>query len=307
MCVVMAESVKILARSGFLLKHTDTGRLSVRFTMRYPLTDSFQGHASRRAWLGWALSLPAWARAQAPSTPVRATRVPILVYHRFAPTVLDSMTLRTTRFESHLSTIKRLGCTVVPLADWVAYHRGERGPLPSRAVVLTADDGHRSQFEVMAPLLKREGWPVTLFIYPSAISNASYAMTWEQLRQWRADPMVSVQSHTYWHPNLLRDRQTMPADVFERHVLDQLRRSREVLNKRLDASVSLLAWPFGLSDPGLQQWAQECGYRAAFALENRSASRHDPVYAVPRHLMVDSVDAAQLAARLEAAFAQEDV
>ncbi|MDE2595221.1 MAG: polysaccharide deacetylase family protein, partial [Burkholderiales bacterium] len=250
---------------------------------------------------------PLGARALESGPEARATRVPILVYHRFAPTVLDSMTLRTARFESHLSTIKRLGCTVVPLADWVAYRRGERGPLPPRAVVLTADDGHRSQFEVMAPLLQREGWPVTLFIYPSAISNASYAMTWEQLRQLRTDPRVSIQSHTYWHPNLLRDRQTMSADVFERHARDQLRRSQEALNKRLDVSASLLAWPFGLSDPGLQQWAQESGYRAAFALENRSASRHDPLYAVPRHLMVDSVDAAQLAARLEAAFAQEDV
>ena len=275
--------------------------------MRYPLADSFRWQASRRAWLGWALSFPVGARALESGPEVRVTRVPILVYHRFAPTVLDSMTLRTARFESHLSTIKRLGCTVVPLADWVAYRRGERGPLPPRAVVLTADDGHRSQFEVMAPLLQREGWPVTLFIYPSAISNASYAMTWEQLRQWRSDPRVSIQSHTYWHPNLVRDRQTMAADVFERHARNQLRHSQEVLNKRLEASVSLLAWPFGLSDPGLQQWAQESGYRAAFALENRSASRHDPVYAVPRHLMVDSVDAAQLAARLEAAFAQEDV
>lgn len=275
--------------------------------MRYPLADLSQWHASRRAWLGWALSFTTGARAAEVRPAGGATRVPILVYHRFAPTVLDSMTLRTERFESHLSTIKRLGCTVLPLADWVAYRRGERGPLPARAVVLTADDGHRSQFEVMAPLLQREGWPVTLFIYPSAISNATYAMTWDQLRQWRTDPKVSIQSHTYWHPNLVRDRQTMPADEFERHALNQLRRSREVLNKRLDVSVSLLAWPFGLSDAGLQQWAQECAYQAAFALENRSASRHDPLYAVPRHLMVDSVDAAQLAARLEAAFAQEDV
>lgn len=246
------------------------------------------------------------AASERPAGDRAPTRVPILVYHRFAPAVLDSMTVRTARFEDHLRTIKKLGCKVVPLADWVAYRRGERGPLPERAVVLTADDGHRSQFDVMMPLLQREGWPVTLFIYPSAISNASYAMSWEQLRQWRADPNMSVQSHTYWHPNLVRDRQTMPPDAFERHALHQLTRSRQVLNQRLDAAVSLLAWPFGLSDPGLQQWAQDSGYQAAFALENRSASRHDPLYAVPRHLMVDSVDAAQLAVRLEAAFAQED-
>jgi peptidoglycan/xylan/chitin deacetylase (PgdA/CDA1 family) len=232
--------------------------------------------------------------------------VPILAYHRFAPTQLDSMTLRTVRFEAHLEVIKRLGCTVIPLADWVAYRRGDLPALPARAVVLTADDGHRSQFEIMAPLLKREGWPVTLFIYPSVISNASYAMTWEQVIELGARPLVSVQSHTYWHPNFIKERRNMSAEAFERFATNQLQRSRDVLERKLSKPVSLLAWPFGLSDPGLQGLAERCGYQAAFALGNRSASRHDALYGVPRHLMVDSVDARQLAERLQAAFAQED-
>ena len=92
------------------------------------------------------------------------------------------MTVRIAAFEAQLRLIERLRSKVIPLADWVAWRRGELAALPPRAVVLSADDGHRSQVEVMAPLLER-GWPLTLFVYPSAISNASYAMTWTQLRE----------------------------------------------------------------------------------------------------------------------------
>ncbi len=232
--------------------------------------------------------------------------VPVLAYHRFAPTAVDSMTVRTSNFEAHLAELERLQCTVIALSDWVAWRTGERATLPPRAVVLTVDDGHRSQFDTMAPLLRARGWPVTLFIYPSAISNASYAMTWPQLRELQAIPGFSMQSHTFWHPNFLQERKRLSPDAFRRFAADQLHRSRDVLTQRLGQAVSLLAWPFGWSDQLLWSLAEEAGYRAAFALGNRAAMLQDPVYAVPRHLMVDGVTAQQLAARLRAAFAASE-
>ncbi len=233
--------------------------------------------------------------------------VPVLAYHRFAPTAVDSMTVRTSNFEAHLAALERLQCTVIALSDWVAWRTGERATLPPRAVVLTVDDGHQSQFETMAPLLRARGWPVTLFIYPSAISNASYAMTWSQLRELQATPGFSIQSHTYWHPNFLQQRKHLSPDAYRNFAKDQLYRSRNTLAQRLGQAVSLLAWPFGWSDQELWTLAGEAGYRAAFALGNRAAVVDDPVYAVPRHLMVDGVTAQQLAARLRAAFAISEV
>ena len=127
-------------------------------------------------------------------------------------------------------------------------------------------------------------------------------MTWSQLRELAANPLVSVQSHTYWHPNLIRERGHMEPDAFQRFAADQLTRSRDTIEQKLSRPVTLLAWPFGLSDDGLAAQAIAAGYRSAFSLGNRSAGLTDPLYAVPRHLIVDSVDARQLAARLEAAF-----
>jgi peptidoglycan/xylan/chitin deacetylase (PgdA/CDA1 family) len=68
------------------------------------------------------------------------------------------MTVRNATFDSHLRVLHDLGSHVVPLADVVAWRRSG-APLPPRSVALTADDAHRSQAEVMAPMLKATGWP----------------------------------------------------------------------------------------------------------------------------------------------------
>lgn len=226
-------------------------------------------------------------------------RVPVLAYHRLAAQADDTMTTRLVTLDAQLRLIERMRCTVVPLSAWVDWRLGRRDALPQRPVALTADDGHRSQWQHLLPRLRERGWPITLFVYPSAISNAPYAMRWDQLREAQTGGGgVDVESHTYWHPNLVRDRAQVSPAAFEAELQLQLQRSRDVLQWRLDRLVTLLAWPFGLSDETLQTCAAASGYRAAFSLGNRSATRDANRYAVPRHLMVESVGVAGLAARL---------
>lgn len=107
----------------------------------------------------------------------------------------------------------------------MAYRRGEAPPPPPRAVVITADDGHRSVYAHMFPLVKRYGVPVTLFVYPSAISNAAYAMTWAQLEELAQSGPFDIQSHSYWHPNFKQEKRRLPADQYERLVESQLTKS----------------------------------------------------------------------------------
>jgi len=121
-----------------------------------------------------------------------ATSATILVYHRFGPVVADSMTVTTAVFASQLKYLHDNGYSIVPLRAVVNFAAGH-GELPPRAVAITADDGHRTVFSDMAPLVERYRIPVTLFIYPSAISNASYAMTWKQLAELKATGLFSVE------------------------------------------------------------------------------------------------------------------
>ncbi len=102
-----------------------------------------------------------------------------------------------------------------------------KGPMPShRSVVISVDDGHKSVYTDMLPLIKKYRIPVTLFLYPSAISNASYAMTWEQIKKLKKTGLFDLQSHTYWHPNFKKDKKKLNPAEYEKFVDMQLKKSK---------------------------------------------------------------------------------
>jgi peptidoglycan/xylan/chitin deacetylase (PgdA/CDA1 family) len=217
----------------------------------------------------------------------QVVQIPILVYHRFGPTVADSMTVTTQVFESQLAAIRHGGYRVIPLRELVnAILSG--GSLPSHSVVITADDGHESIYTEMLPRLMSYGFPGTLFIYPSAISNAKWAMTWPQLIELEKNGLFDIESHTYWHPNFKIEKRRLSEAAYRDFVDSQLRHSKAVLEKKLCKRIDMLAWPFGIYDGSLMEEATHAGYRAGFSLDRRSVKASDRPMAFPRYLMTDS-------------------
>ena len=221
-------------------------------------------------------------------SPAMEKGIPVLAYHRFGPVVSDSMTVTTPVFESHLKYLQENGYRVVSAREMLDHHLKAVLPPDSRLVAITADDAHVSVYTTALPLIKKYRVPVTLFVYPSAVSNASYAMTWDQLRELKATGLFDFHSHTYWHPNFKKEKARLPAAEFEKLVDMQLRKSRRKLEKELQVKADLLAWPFGIHDPWLMDKAVEAGYTAAFTIERFPASRKDHPMALPRYLMIDA-------------------
>jgi hypothetical protein len=119
--------------------------------------------------------------------------------------------------------------------------------------------------------------PVTLFIHPSAISNASYAMTWEQLRTLRETGLVDIQSHTHWHPNFATEKRRLTPAAYRGFAMMQLCKSRAVLHAKLGVEPNVVAWPFGIYDDELFAVARDCGYMAGVTLDRRFVSPTDQI------------------------------
>ncbi len=215
-------------------------------------------------------------------------RIPVLVYHRFAPTVVDSMTVRTASFENQLSVIRNRGLRVTPMGDLIARLQKPDALRDAKIISITADDGHRSVYSAMSPILAQARWPFTLFIYPSAISNASYALTWAQLREMHGSGLAAIGSHTFWHPNFKQEKKRLSPEAYRKFVQVQLVKSKQVLEQQLSTRVDWLAWPFGIYDDELIRMAEDAGYTAAFTIERRLVSPSDRMMALPRFLMTDA-------------------
>ncbi|HEX9023338.1 MAG TPA: polysaccharide deacetylase family protein [Geobacteraceae bacterium] len=222
------------------------------------------------------------------SPAVQGVNVPILLYHRLGPAVVDGMTIKTTVFEEHLRYLRDNGYRVIRLRQLIDWYLKKGPPPPPKSVVIVADDGHKSVYSDMLPLVKKYNVPVTLFIYPSAISNAKYAMTWDQLRALKQTGLFDFQGHTYWHPNFKKDRKKMPPAEFEKSVHMQLAKSKARIEKELGVKVEMLAWPFGIYDDYLLKKAAQEGYIATFTIERRHATAGDSVMKLPRYLLINA-------------------
>ncbi len=217
-----------------------------------------------------------------------ATGIPILLYHRFGPVPTDSMTVTTDVFESQLRYLVDHGYAVITLRQLVDYYLGKTNTPSPKSLVITVDDGHKSVHTDMFPLLKKYRVPATLFIYPSAISNALYAVTWDQLKEMKRSGLLDLQSHTFWHPNFKKDKERLKPPEYERFVEMQLRKSKEMLERRLDIRVDMLAWPFGICNDELINKAVGAGYVATFTMERHHASTTYNILSLPRYLITHS-------------------
>ena len=128
----------------------------------------------------------------------------ILVYHRFGP-IAGSTTVSDAALDQQLGWLHS-HAHVVPLRSVIEAVRAEATAGDRPCVAVTADDGHRSIYTDLYPRILRYRLRITLFIYPSAISNASYALTWSQLTEMAGSGLVDVQSHTYWHPDFRQEK-----------------------------------------------------------------------------------------------------
>ncbi len=239
---------------------------------------------SRILQLVWLLAFAATTIIS--GTARAAQSLPILVYHRFGAAATELTTIRTKTFTQQLQWLHHNEIAVLPLHAVVDALKDNHVPGNGPAVVLTADDGHESIYTDMYPLILSFHVPVTLFIYPSAISNSKTSLTWSQVSEMAATGLVDVQSHTYWHPDFQVEKSRLGSG-YEPFVRRQLELSKTRIEEHTGRKVDLLAWPFGIHDQQLEKLASESGYAAAFTIERKRAQPGDDPLALPRFQVTD--------------------
>src|SRR4029450_6928689 len=144
----------------------------------------------------------------------QTAQVLIFCYHRLVDKIRYPGTeITPAAFEAQMKELKDKGITVISMQDLLAWKRGEKN-IPPRCAVITFDDGWKSQYEVAWPMMKKFGYPVTLFIYTEGVRGGSLggggAITWEQLADMR-DNGVDIQAHTATHQDLREGHNVMLA------------------------------------------------------------------------------------------------
>lgn len=257
----------------------------------------------------------------------------VLSYHdvRNDPAELAADPYATSRANlvAHFTWLKENGYAVVDVDALLAAREG-RSPLPDKAVLLTFDDGNRSLYTEVFPLLKLFGYPAVAALvtgwqeapfgediaYGDATLPREDFISWREAREMQDSGLVEFasQSHALHHdvdaaPGGLRlpaaaNRRWLGegkgyetlADYYQRIAADAAQ-SRAVLERRLGRAPRIFVWPYGAhSSVGWQAIAAQ-GFRLSLTLDDTRAADPAALH-TGRQLLVGNPDAAGLAALL---------
>ncbi|MDR3121262.1 MAG: polysaccharide deacetylase family protein [Clostridiales bacterium] len=231
-----------------------------------------------------------------------ASSIPILTYHSFAKqtdankkwsddAAENSWILPEKQFEAQMDYLAENKFHTATLEELEQYLRGKL-KLPDRTVVLTFDDGYRSNIEIAYPILKKHKFHAAVFLITGAIGNERYStaasrtpldfMNWTDLN--RRGDAFSYYSHTHeMHTEYDNGTTKFAAEPLKTVTRDL------ITSKSLTGAV-YFAYPHGRADARGKALLKEQGFRMAFIIERGYASRSTDRFAIPRFSVTPSMD-----------------
>ena len=229
----------------------------------------------------------------------QTAQVIIFCYHRLVDKIRYPGTeITPAAFEAQMKELKDRGITVIPMQDFLAWKRGEKS-IPARSAIVTFDDGWKSQYEVAWPIMKKYGYPFTMFIYTEGVRGGALgggeAITWEQLADMR-DNGVDIQDHSATHQDLReghnitlagvgvkRTRTKLTGPQYEEWMKNEVVGSKQLLEQRLGIKVNCFAVPFGNYNEHVKEIARNSGYEAMFTVYGQPITFTSPMDSIGRY------------------------
>ncbi len=186
--------------------------------------------------------------------------IPVLMYHHFKTEEVEpgnGANMHIDEFEEHMKTLQQAGYTPIFLSELYyimkqAQIEKETGvvvpelQLDKKYVVITIDDGYRSNYELAYPLLQKYNMKACISVITSRIhtgyvysSKEIEKMSWENLNEMQNSGLVEIYSHTYDHEPV--------GDRIYTDVRSSIQKGEEMLDKQLEnrSPVSVLTYPNG--------------------------------------------------------------
>lgn len=168
----------------------------------------------------------------------------ILQYHHFGSDTPPSTSVTMEQFEQHLQYLYENGFSVWPLEKIVSYLQ-EQKELPDKCVAITIDDAYISVYERAFPLLKKYGWPFTVFVATEGVDRgfASY-LSWDQMRE-MTNNGAAFAGHSHTHSYLINRLAGESEKDWRERVTKDIRTSFARLKDEIGVESRLFAYPYG--------------------------------------------------------------
>lgn len=165
-------------------------------------------------------------------------KVPILMYHNLTEgdNNGDGLNVSEKVFENQMYTLKAHGYNTISFEE-LYNHYNNADSLPDNPIIITFDDGYKSNFTIGYPILEKYGFKACVFIITNAIGASNY-MNRNELSETSASGVFEVQCHTVSHDYYIY---SSDIDNIRREIAD----SKNILESITGKRVNIFCYPYG--------------------------------------------------------------
>ena len=221
----------------------------------------------------------------------RAEKIPVLLYHHLmkesdmtAAQKKNSSIISIELFTEHMKFLYDNKYYTATVSELEQYLEGKL-LLPEKTVVITFDDGYRSNTKFAYPILKKYDFKAAIFLITGLIGekvNVIEHADWADMK--KCGDVFSYHSHTHdLHKTKSDGKSTLitsGSDLVETDLL---------MSKAL-LSTSFFAYPYGQSSRTVTNALKNTGYRMAFTTVADYTARGVDRYAIPRFTITPEID-----------------
>lgn len=243
-----------------------------------------------------------------------------LAYHDVEDEQADQayLSVRTDHLIEQLTWLRENGYQAISV-DQILHAKNGGIPLPEKAVLLTFDDGYRSFYKRVFPILKAFNWPAVLapvgtwmdtpadqqVNFGGTLTERERFLTWQEISAMVDSNLVEIGAHTNnLHFGIQANPQgnTQPAAVIQAYDVNNKRyETATEFYKRVEADVAAITkkvqhatgksprvwvWPYGAESGVTLKVLTEQGYEMAFTLEDGMA-KVDKLRSAGRYLLAN--------------------
>lgn len=164
--------------------------------------------------------------------------IPVLMFHHFKESVSKEYyctTMTPELFEEHLKALKDNEFETITLDNLY------NGNLPEKPVLITMDDGYKSNYSYAYPLLKNYNMNAVIFVVTSKVGDKTPWLprfTWEEAKEMEESGVIEIACHGLTHIN----HADLSADELKLSVEKSINDIEQNLGKR---KVRAFSYPYG--------------------------------------------------------------
>lgn len=231
----------------------------------------------------------------------------VLSYHDVQDSVDGNLEIETTRISTqhlarHFTWLQEHGYHPITIDDILAAQTGKKA-LPSKAILLTFDDGYSSFYTHVYPLLKLYNYPAVAALVGSWLDarleqNVKYGdenisrkqfLTHAQIKEMAQSGLVEFSSHSYdlhkavlqnpyngtapaaiTHAYLTQEKRYETDSEYQNRIRQDLKRNSEFIQNITGKAPRVMTWPYGRYNATTLAIAKSIGMPITFSLDNNT-------------------------------------